>query len=100
MSECPVRRIAAGEIETHVFEWLGKLLRTPQVVVPVADLAGMGPREAMEALEGAWAEGMTQAEKHRLLQILVESVEINESEIVMELKTNGMESLAKEAYEI
>ena len=100
VSECPIKRIAAGEIETHVFEWLGKLLRTPQVVMAVAGLAGIEPREAMEALEGAWTEGMTQAEKHRLLQFLVESVEINENEIVMELKTNGMEGIVKEAYGI
>ena len=99
-SECPIRRIAAGEIEGHVYEWLGKLLRTPQVVTAVAGLAGVEPKQAMDALGDAWTDGMTQAEKHRLLQILVESVEINESEIVMELKTNGMESLAKEAYEI
>ncbi len=99
-SECPIRRIAAGEIEGHVFDWLGKLLRTPRVAAAVADLTGMEPRQAMDVLGDAWTDGMTQAEMARLVRLLVESVEINEDEIVMELRTGGMEALAKEAYEI
>ena len=80
--------------------WLGKLLRTPRVAAAVADLTGLEPRQAMDALGDAWTDGMTQAEMARLVRLLVESVEINEDEIVMELRTGGMETLAKEAYEI
>lgn len=66
----------------------------------MADLTGMEPSQAMDALGDAWTDGMTQAEMARLVRLLVESVEINEDEIVMELRTGGMETLAKEAYEI
>jgi site-specific DNA recombinase len=98
--ECPIRRIAAGEVEGRVLECLGNLLRSPQVAAAVADLAGVEPKQVLDALGGAWTDGMTQAEKNRLLHLLVETVELHESEMVVELRTEGMESLAKEAYEI
>ena len=66
----------------------------------VADLAGIPPKQVMDALGVAWADGMSLAEKHRLMHLLVETVELHESEMVVELRTQGMEGLAKEAYEI
>ncbi len=98
--ECPIRRIAAGEIEGRVIECLENLMRSPEVVMAVSDLAGIPPKQVMDALGDAWAGEMTQTEKHRLLHLLVESVELNENEIVVELITEGMQRLAKEAYEI
>jgi site-specific DNA recombinase len=100
VSECPVKRLPAGEIEGYVFGRLGALLRSPEVVAAVADLAGLPTTQVSDALCGAYTDGMTQGEKRRLAELLLESVVVKEDEIVIELKTNGMEGIAKEAYGI
>ncbi|MBQ7651750.1 MAG: recombinase family protein [Victivallales bacterium] len=98
--ECPIRRIAAGEIEGRVIECLRNLMQSPEVVMAVSDLARIPPKQVMNTLGDAWADEMTQEETNRLLHLLVEDVELSESEIVVELKTEGMQRLAKEAYGI
>ncbi len=98
--ECPIKRLTAGAIEGYVFTQLGKLLRTPEVVTAVADVTGLAARQVMDGLGDAYTDGMTKGEKQRLAELLLETVEVRDNEVVIELKTSGMEGIAKEAYEI
>ncbi len=96
--ECKVRRLSAGDIEGYVFGQLTKMLKLPEMQAAVCSLTGLDPRQANEALGELPTEWMTQGEKQRLAELLLQSVTVYENEVVMEIKTAGMQTLAREAY--
>ena len=97
--ECKVRRLSAGDIDGYVFGQLTKILKLPEMQAAVCHLTGLSPLQAKDALGELPTEWMTQGEKQRLAELLLQSVTIYENEVVMEIKTAGMQTLAKEAYD-
>ena len=95
---CPVRRLSAAKIESYVLGQLGKLLVTPQVLATLGELTGLALRQVADVLGENPMEHLTRAEQHRIAEILLESVTVELNEITMELKTAGMEALAREAW--
>jgi site-specific DNA recombinase len=97
---CPVRRIAAGEIERAVVDQLRVLLRSPEIIVATSrsargSTAGVTEAEVREALaqfDFLWDE-LFPAEQARILQLLVERVDLGLDGADIRLRMEGLTSL-------
>ena len=112
---CPVRSVAAGEIEEAVMSQLRMILRSPEIVALThratgalaseeqpegAALADVAPtqdevREALTSLDAVWDE-LFPAEKQRIVQTLVERVVVYESDLDVSIRTDGIHSITSE----
>ncbi|WP_287219951.1 hypothetical protein [Mesorhizobium sp.] len=100
---CPVRRVPAGEIEAAVIDQLRALLRTPEMIIKTwmatrkdnSSITETEVREALVQLDPLWDE-LFPAEQARIVQLLVERVDVAVEGISIRLRTEGMASLAAE----
>jgi len=98
-SDCPVKRVPAGEIEKLVFQQMARLLQMPEIVAAVAMQAQIQPRDVLERFCGNFWEPLPQGERQRLAELLLNKVEICENDVRIELRTAGMKAALKEHYE-
>jgi site-specific DNA recombinase len=99
-SVCPVRRLSAGEIENAVVGQLRVLLRAPEIVVKAWRAAGKVDRtiteaevrDAIERLDPVWDE-LFPAEQARIVQLLVERVDVGFDGLDIHLRTEGLTTL-------
>jgi site-specific DNA recombinase len=104
---CPVRRIPAGEIESAVIDQVRAILRSPEIIVRTwrvarQSLDGLSEhdvREALERLDPLWDE-LFPAEQARIVQLLVERVDISTEGADIRLRTQGLTSLVADLGEI
>jgi site-specific DNA recombinase len=97
---CTVRRIPAAEIENAVTEQLRILLRSPEIIVKtwriarqsIDDLKESDVREALHRLDPLWDE-LFPAEQARIVQLLVERVDISPDGADIRLRTEGLTNL-------
>ncbi|MFY9830677.1 MAG: zinc ribbon domain-containing protein, partial [Rhodoplanes sp.] len=97
---CPIRRVPAGEIETAVIDQLRGLLRAPEIVVRTwraawQSMDGINEaevREALNRLDPLWDE-LFPAEQARIVQLLVERVDIHPVSMNVRLRTAGLTKL-------
>jgi site-specific DNA recombinase len=97
---CSVGRIPADEIETAVVDQLRDLLRAPEIVVgtwraarqSMADIKETDVREALERLDPLWNE-LFPAEQARIVQLLVERVDVSLDGVDIRLRTEGLANL-------
>jgi site-specific DNA recombinase len=97
---CPIRRVAAAEIETAVVDQLRGMLRAPEIVVRtwrvarqlMGDIKEAEVREALEQLDPIWDE-LFAAEQARIVQLLVERVDVSLDGVAIRLRTSGIASL-------
>ena len=97
---CPVGRVPAGDVEAAVVEQVRALLATPELVVRTWRAAreqdnGISEGEVRAALhrfDALWDE-LFPAEQARVVQLLVERVEVGESGISIRLRSEGLASL-------
>ena len=105
---CPVRMIAAGEIETVVLDQVRRLLRAPEIVArTVTAYHDVGERDASAAarerkviealgqLDQVWEE-LFPAEQVRILQLVVERVDVAPDGVDVRLRVAGIHSLVAE----
>jgi hypothetical protein len=100
---CPIARVPAGEIEAAVIDQLRILLRTPEVIVATwgaarqkaRDITEAEVRDALHQLDPLWHE-LFPAEQARILQLLVERVDVREQGITIRLRTEGLASVGGE----
>lgn len=100
---CPVGRVPAAEIEAAVIEQLRAVFRQPEIVAVTGRVAGMkgagtteaDVREALQALDPLWDE-LFPAEQARLVQLLVERVDIGTAGLAVRIRVNGLSGLAQE----
>jgi site-specific DNA recombinase len=104
---CPVRSIAAGEVEGLVLGQLRRLLASPELVartitaarregeVEDATLEEGDVIEALGALEPVWDE-LYPAEQVRILRLLIERIDVAPDGISVTLHTAGIRSLVTE----
>jgi site-specific DNA recombinase len=100
---CPIRRVAAGEIETAVIVQLRGLLRAPEIVVRTwraarqsgEDISEADVREALGRIDPLWGE-LFPAEQARVVQLLVERVDISPDSMNVRLRTAGLTKLVDE----
>jgi hypothetical protein len=100
---CPVARVAAGEIERAVVDQLRSLLRAPEVIVGTwraarkagSDIPGAEVRQALERLDPLWDE-LFPAEQARIVQLLVERVDLGPDGADIRLRTEGLTNLVRD----
>jgi DNA invertase Pin-like site-specific DNA recombinase len=98
-----VRRVSAAEIEAAVVGQVRMLLRQPEIIVgawlaartDAQDLIENETREALERLDPLWDE-LFPAEQARIVQLLVERVEVSAGGADIRLRVSGLASLAGE----
>ena len=102
-SICPVTTVAAREIEGIVLGQLQALIQTPEMVARTWKAAkteedGITEREitqSLQSLEPVWGE-LFPGEQHRLVELLVDRVIVNQNEIEVHLRGEGLDDLAKD----
>ena len=103
---CPVSRVPAAEIESAVIEQLRAIFRQPEIMAGSAKAArGHLPaitedeaREALTTLEPMWDE-LFPAEQARIVQLLVERVDLGTDGFDVQLRLDGMATFAREMRE-
>ena len=99
-ASCPIRRVPAAEVENAVIDQLRGLLRTPEIVVRtwratrerMPDISEAEVREALERLDPLW-DALFPAEQARIVQLLVERVEVSLDGADIRLRTEGLTNL-------
>lgn len=101
-ASCPVRSVAAGEIETAVLDQLRTALRTPEVAARtwLASREDGAAREreivaALQSLDPVWDE-LFPAEQSRIVQLLVARVDVHTGGIALRLRADGLDTLIAE----
>jgi site-specific DNA recombinase len=99
---CPVRRVPAAEIESAVVDQLRGLLRAPEIIVrtwraakSMGNISEADVREALERLNPLWDE-LFPAEQARIVQLLVERVDVSLDGADIRLRTEGLTNLVTE----
>jgi site-specific DNA recombinase len=95
-----VRRVPAAEIETAVVSQLRGLLRTPEIIIATWRKARMQDygvteaevREALLNLDPLWDE-LFPAEQTRIVQLLVERVDVHPDGLDVRLRIDGLQTL-------
>ena len=97
---CPVRRVPAAEIERAVIDQLRVLLRCPEMIVKTwmaarkedASIGEAEIRDALVQLDPLWDE-LFPAEQARIVQLLVERVDIGVDGTSIRLRMEGLASI-------
>jgi len=100
---CPVGRVPAAEIEAAVINQLRAVFRQPEIIIGTWKAAkGSDPdihentvREALTQLDPLWDE-LFPAEQARIVQLLVERVDIGLGGLDVRLRIDGLGSLVRE----
>jgi hypothetical protein len=95
-----VRRVPAGEIESAVIDQLRGLLRSPEIIVGTWRAARQSMdgikeadvREALHRLDPLW-DKLFPGEQARIVQLLVERVDISPDGADIRLRTEGLTNL-------
>jgi len=100
---CPVGRVPAAEIETAVIDQLRGIFRQPEIIVGTwraaraeqDDVTEDEAREALMQLDPLWEE-LFPAEQARIVQLLVERVDVRINGVEVRLRPNGLVGLVRE----
>ena len=101
---CPVGRVPAAEIEAMVVDQLRGIFRQPEIIVGTwraaraeqDDITEDEAREALLQLDPLWDE-LFPAEQARIVQLLVERVDVGFDGVNLRLRANGLAGLVREA---
>jgi site-specific DNA recombinase len=99
-SSCSVRRLPAGDIENAVVGQLRVLLRAPEIIVQTwraarkvdRTITEAEVRDAIERLDPLWDE-LFPAEQARIVQLLVERIDVGPTGLDIHLRTEGLTTL-------
>jgi site-specific DNA recombinase len=100
---CPIRQVPAAEIERIVIDQIRSLLQTPEIIVQTwragrktdKGLAESDVRGALLEFEPLWNE-LFPAEQTRIVELLVERVDLQPDGIDLRLRVEGLTSLCSE----
>jgi hypothetical protein len=100
---CPVKQVPAAEIERIVINQIRSLLQTPEIIVQTwraarkadKDLTESHVRVALIEFEPLWNE-LFPAEQARIVELLVERVDLQPDGIDLRLRIEGLTSLCSE----
>jgi hypothetical protein len=98
-----VRRVPAAQIEALVVEQVRALLRQPEIIVGTwqaaratdSDVTERETRDALHQLDPLWEE-LFPAEQARIVQLLVERVEVGPAGADIRLRVEGLASLVRD----
>jgi site-specific DNA recombinase len=99
----PIRRVPAAQVEEAVIKQIRKLVQTPEMIVAtwraarstIADLTEQQVRDELHRFEEIWSE-LFPIEQARLVQLLVERVEISKAGVDITLRLEGLTSLLQD----
>lgn len=102
-ADCPVRMLPAAEIERIVLGQVRHLIRTPEVIVATwraakklgREVTEREVRSALAEFEELWDE-LFPAEQARILELLVQRVDVHPDRVDVTLKIEGLTSLHSE----
>jgi hypothetical protein len=100
---CQVGRVPAAEIEAAVIDQLRGIFRQPEIVIGTwraaraeqEDVAEDEAREALTQLDPLWVE-LFPAEQARIVQLLVERVDVQPHGVEVRLRPDGLAGLVRE----
>ena len=100
---CPIRRVPAAEIEGAVVDQLRVILRSPEMIVKTwlaakaqdNDISESEVRDALIEFDALWDE-LFPAEQARIVQLLVERVDLDVDGVSIRLRTEGIGSVVSE----
>ncbi|MFB9265958.1 recombinase family protein [Bradyrhizobium erythrophlei] len=100
-SDCPVRLVPAAELERIVVDQVRLLLQTPEVIVQTwravrkqrKDVNENDVRSALIGFDDLWSE-LFPAEQARIVELLVERIDLGPDKLDITLKIEGLTSLA------
>jgi DNA invertase Pin-like site-specific DNA recombinase len=100
---CVVRRVPAAEVEAAVVDQVRACLRTPDIIVQTwkqarhhdARITEAEVRNALVEFDALWNE-LFPAEQSRIVQLLVERVDVSPDGLTIRLRADGLASLAKD----
>ncbi len=95
-----VRRVPAAEIETAVIDQVRGLMRAPEIIVATwrnareqeSSITEDDVREALQNLDPLWDE-LFPAEQARVIQLLVERIEVHPDKLDLRFRVDGLQSL-------
>ena len=98
---CPIQRVPAGEVETAIIDQVRALVRTPEIIVRTwkearrydGSITEDDVRRALAKFDDIWNE-LFPVEQARLIQLLIERVDIRLDGLSIRLRTDGLVSLA------
>jgi site-specific DNA recombinase len=101
--DCPIARVPAAEIEKIVIDQVRVLLLSPEIIVQTwrsarKSIKGMMEsevRNALQAFDPLWSE-LFPAEQARIVDLLVERVDVRTDRIDIKLRIAGVSSLIVE----
>ena len=95
-SDCPVKKVPAGMVESLVQEQMDKVFHSPDVLTELVGKTGMS-REEISGMFGEkfWQETKP-AEFTRLAQLILDKVTLFDDHIELDIKSDGMTSITKE----
>lgn len=102
LSTCPVKRLAAGDIERAVVEQIGILFRTPSFVAMVANKLDEDVGAIMDVfrdIDGFWEE-LFPVERNRMFGLLIDHINVYEDGLEIKIKTAGMRGLINEVINV
>jgi site-specific DNA recombinase len=99
----PVSRIAAGDVERAVIDQLRAILRAPEIIVrtwrtarrKIDTITEAEVRDALEQLDPLWDE-LFPAEQAKIVQLLVERVDVQEEGVEICFRVDGLASLVED----
>lgn len=102
-SPCPIKRVPAGQIEDAVLSQIRTLVQSPEIVVATwraarqtnKGLTERHVRDDLQRFDDLWSE-LFPAEQARLVQLLVERVEISEKGADITLRVEGLTAVLNE----
>ena len=100
---CPIGRVPAAEIEAAVIDQLRGVFRQPEIVIGTwsaakaeqDDVTEDEAREALTQFDPLWDE-LFPAEQGRIVQLLVERVDVHGEGVDIRFRMNGIGALARE----
>ncbi|QQO15194.1 recombinase family protein [Bradyrhizobium diazoefficiens] len=102
-SDCPVKLVPAAELERIIIDQVRRLLQTPEVIVQtwralskqVGEVNENEVRTALVGFDELWEE-LFPAEQARVIQLLVERIDMHAERMDITLKIQGLTSLSTE----
>jgi len=102
-SACPVRRVPAAQIEDVVISQIRSMVQAPEIVVAtwraakqtIKGLTERQVRDELHRFDELWSE-LFPAEQARLVQLLVDRVDISEKGADIKLRVQGLTSLMQD----
>jgi len=100
---CPIKRIAAAQLETVVVEQIKILLQSPEIIVATwregrKTLVGLTEREVAQEFrrfDDLWGE-LFPAEQAKIIQLLVQRVDVSETGADITLKVEGLSTILQD----